>query len=336
MPRKADAEKENAKTERGEKAGTAKDNAWIHENYNQALAEVKKLVVGKEDAIQNILIAVFSEGHVLLEGVPGIAKTRIANAIAQTLNCGFKRIQFTPDLLPSDIIGTMVYDSNLNKFILKKGPVFTNVILADEINRAPPKTQSALLEAMQEKQVTIDGVTYPLPYPFIVLATQNPVEMEGTYQLPEAQVDRFLFKLVLGYPSKEEEKSIVQMKMKDDAVVGKVLDPEEIKGINSEIQNVFMDQSIVDYVVEIVNVTRNRNDVQLGASPRASISFMRGAKAKALLEKRDYVIPDDVKSMAFHVLRHRIILNPEAELAGVKIDDVITDILNNVKVPKLK
>jgi len=314
----------------------AKDNGWIYDNYNQAMGEVKKLIVGKEDIIRNILIAVFSEGHVLIEGVPGIAKTRMANTIAQTLNCDFKRIQFTPDMLPSDIIGTMVYDSNLNKFILKKGPIFTNVILADEINRAPPKTQSALLEAMQEKQVTIEGTTYPLPYPFVVLATQNPIEMEGTYPLPEAQVDRFIFKLVLGYPTKDEEKLIVEMKMKDDAAVDKVLDPDEIKGINSEIQKVFMDASLVDYVVNIVDATRTRSDVQLGASPRASISFMRGAKALALLDKRDYVIPDDVKAVAYHVLRHRILLNPEAELAGVKVDDVIADILNSVKVPKLK
>jgi len=312
------------------------DNNWIYENYNQALNEVKKLIVGKDEIIRNILVAIFVEGHVLLEGVPGIAKTRMANAIAQTLNCGFKRIQFTPDLLPSDIIGTMVYDSNMNKFVLKKGPIFTNIILADEINRAPPKTQSALLEAMQERQVTIDGVTYPLPYPFVVLATQNPIEMEGTYPLPEAQVDRFLFKLILDYPTKEEEKSIIEMKMSEDAVVEKVLDPEEIKGINGEIQKVFMDKSIVDYIVDIVGATRNRADVQLGASPRASIALMRGAKALALLDKRDYVIPDDVKKLAFHALRHRILLNPEAELTGIKVDDVIEDILNTVKVPKLK
>jgi MoxR-like ATPase len=312
------------------------NNEWVHENYNQALEEVRKLIVGKDEIIRNIFVAIFVEGHVLLEGVPGIAKTRMANAIAQTLNCGFKRIQFTPDLLPSDIIGTMVYDSNMNKFVLKKGPIFTNIILADEINRAPPKTQSALLEAMQERQVTIEGVTYPLPYPFVVLATQNPIEMEGTYPLPEAQVDRFLFKLVLGYPTKEEEKAIIEMKMRDDAVVEKVLDPDEVKEINSEIQKVFMDKCIVDYIVDIVEATRNRPDVQLGASPRASIALMRGAKALALLDKRDYVIPDDVKNLAFHVLRHRIILNPEAELAGIKVDDVIKDVLNTVKVPKLK
>jgi len=307
---------------------------WVYENYDSAMAEVAKIIIGKKDTVQNILIAVFGEGHVLLEGVPGIAKTKMANAIAQTLDCEFKRIQFTPDLLPSDIIGTMVYDSNLNKFVLKKGPIFTNIILADEINRAPPKTQSALLEAMQERQVTIDGVTYPLPYPFVVLATQNPIEMEGTYPLPEAQVDRFLFKLVLDYPTRDEEKEILKLKMKPDYKIAKVLDPDEIKAISAEIGKVYLDPSILDYIVDIVTATRTRTDVQLGASPRGGIAFLWGAKAKALLDKRDYVIPDDVKSLAYHTLRHRIMLNPEAELAGVKVDDVIADILNSVKVPK--
>ncbi|VVC72185.1 Holliday junction ATP-dependent DNA helicase RuvB [uncultured archaeon] len=312
------------------------NGAKAGEAYAKAVAEVAKLVVGKKDVVEDLLIAVFSEGHVLLEGVPGIAKTRMANAIALTLDCGFKRIQFTPDMLPSDIIGTMVFDSNKNDFIFKKGPIFTNIILADEINRAPPKTQSALLEAMQEHQVTVEGVTHQLPYPFIVLATQNPIEMEGTYPLPEAQVDRFIFKLLLGYPSKEEEKEIVQMKMKDDVEIEKVLAPEGIKAIGAQIQEVEMDSSILDYIVEIVSATRTRSDVQLGASPRASISLMKGAKAKALLEGRDYVIPDDVKAVVFPVLRHRITLNPESELAGVGVDDVINDVLSGVKVPKQK
>ncbi|MDD5317868.1 MAG: MoxR family ATPase [Candidatus ainarchaeum sp.] len=302
--------------------------------YGRALGEIRKLVVGKEDVIEGLLIAVLSEGHVLLEGVPGIAKTRIANALAQTLDCGFKRIQFTPDMLPSDIIGTVVYDSNKNDFVLKKGPIFTNVILADEINRAPPKTQSALLEAMQECQVTIEGVTHPLPYPFIVLATQNPVEMEGTYPLPEAQVDRFIFKLLLGYPTKAEEKAIIEMKMRDDVEIEKVLDPAGIRAISAQIRSVSIEPSILDYIVDIVSATREREDVQLGASPRASISLMKGAKAKAFLSERDYVIPDDVKALAFPVLRHRITLNPESELAGTSVEDAISDVLSGVKVPK--
>ena len=312
----------------------ANDLSWVHENYDSTMNEVGKMIIGKQETIQNILIAIFCEGHVLLEGVPGIAKTRMANAIAQTLDCDFKRIQFTPDLLPSDILGTMVYDSNLCKFVLKKGPIFTNIILADEINRAPPKTQSALLEAMQERQVTIDGTTYPLPYPFVVLATQNPIEMEGTYPLPEAQVDRFLFKLVLDYPTRDEEKLILNMRMRQDVKIKRVLEPDEIQGINAEIGKIYADPSIVDYIVDIVTATRARTDVQLGSSPRAGIAFLWGSKAKALLDKRDYVIPDDVKALAYHTLRHRILLNPEAELAGVRIDDVISDILNSVKVPK--
>jgi len=311
-----------------------KKKSEMQENYLEVTSEMKKAIIGKEDIVNDILISIFVEGHALLEGVPGIAKTRMANAIAQTLDCDFKRIQFTPDLLPADIIGTMVYDSKLNKFVLKKGPIFTNIILADEINRAPPKTQSALLEAMQERQVTIDGVTYPLPYPFVVLATQNPIEMEGTYPLPEAQVDRFLFKLVLGYPTPEEEKKILELKMTEEKKLKGVLTPEEIKAVNKEIGNVHVDKSILDYITEIVFATRSRQDVQLGASPRASITFMKAAKARALIAKRDYVIPDDVKALAYPVLRHRIILDPEAELTGLTIDDVISDVLGSVKVPK--
>lgn len=315
-------------------AKNSKNKLAIQENYEEVIGEVRKIIVGKEDTLADILIAIFTEGHALLEGVPGIAKTKMANTLAKTLNCEFKRIQFTPDLLPADIIGTMVYDSKLNQFILKKGPIFTNVLLADEINRAPPKTQSALLEAMEERQVTIDGVTYPLPYPFVVLATQNPIEMEGTYPLPEAQVDRFLLKLVLGYPTQEEEKNILELKMKAEASISKVLAPDEIRRINTEINQVYVDRSILDYIIDLVFATRNREDVQLGASPRASITFLNCAKAKARIQDRDYVIPDDIKSLAYPVLRHRIILNPESELEGITIDDVIGDVLKNVKVPK--
>jgi len=302
--------------------------------YAKALIEIGKAVVGNGETLEKLLIAVFSDGHVLLEGVPGIAKTRIANAIAQSLDCDFKRIQFTPDLLPSDIIGTMVFDSPTGKFVLKKGPIFANVILADEINRAPPKTQAALLEAMQERQVSIDGTTYPLPYPFIVIATQNPVEMEGTYPLPEAQLDRFLFKLLLTYPSREEEVQIVEMKAGTEPRVGKAMRPPDIARAAEAIARVQADRSVLGYIVDIVAATRARADVQLGASPRGSIALMKAAKAKAFLDGREYVIPDDVKGAAHAALRHRIILNPEAELAGATVDGVIDEVLARAAVPK--
>jgi len=298
------------------------------------LNEIGKVVVGKRDILENILIALLAEGHVLLEGVPGIAKTLIAKTFARTLGCEFKRIQFTPDLLPSDIIGVNVYDKETGRFYLKKGPIFANIILADEINRAPPKTQSALLECMQERQVTIEGRTYPLPTPFIVIATQNPIELEGTYPLPEAQVDRFFFRLILDYPSAEEEVEILRRK---NAYVGEnvetVASPKLVVAMQRAIRDVYVDDSILYYIRDIVVRTRNHPLILLGASPRASIVFLYASKARAILHGRDYVTPDDIKALAFNVLNHRLILKPEAELEGVSVKRIIEEILEEVSVP---
>ena len=300
------------------------------DEYTKFMDEMGKHVIGKKDVIEKLFIALIAEGHVLLEGVPGIAKTHIANTMARCLSLEFKRVQFTADLLPADILGTLVYSNG--SFTFKKGPIFTNILLADEINRAPPKTQSALLEAMQERQVSIDVETYKLEEPFIVIATQNPIEMEGTYPLPEAQLDRFIFKLLLTYPTKEEEKGIVRYKEKMDRV-NRVLTKKEILRLREKAKEVSVSDEVVDYIVNIVEATRKKEELLYGASPRASISLMRAAKVKALIEDRDYVIPDDVKGLAKDVLRHRVILKPEY-IGEKSEDEVIDEVLESVSVPK--
>jgi MoxR-like ATPase len=298
------------------------------------LAEVGKVVMGKRDVVESIIIALLCDGHVLLEGVPGIAKTKMANALACCLDCDFKRVQFTPDLLPADILGTMMVDEK-KKFVLRQGPVFTNILLADEINRSPPKTQSALLECMQEKQVTIDKSTYPMSYPFVVMATENPIEMEGTYPLPEAQVDRFIFKLMLDYPSKEEEMDILRLSDIESAKVSPVISASDIMSLRDLAKAVKVAEPVLVYITDLVAATRQREEIQLGASPRASIAFLKAARVKALLAGRTYVIPDDVKAMAYPVLRHRIILKTESELSGITVDLMIRKILETVPVPKV-
>jgi len=297
--------------------------------------EVHRVIVGKEDIIEFILIAIFAQGHVLMEGVPGIAKTKMANTIAKVLNLEFKRVQFTPDLLPADITGTMVYNMATKEFELKKGPVFTNILLADEINRASPKTQSALLECMQEKQVTIGNKTYKLPFPFIVLATQNPLEMEGVYPLPEAQIDRFLFKLNVTYPTKEEEIFLIKERTYEIENLRKILSAEDILKLSQMAKNeIKISDELIEYIVNIIFATRNHHQVYLGASPRATIALMETSKILALFENRNYVIPDDIKKLSFPILRHRLILTSEAEMGGIKPDKIISDILQSVPVPK--
>lgn len=304
----------------------------MHKDF---LEEVHKRVVGKDEVIDSVFIALLAEGHVLLEGVPGIAKTYLTNAIAETLSCDFRRIQFTADLLPSDIIGTVVLDRKTDKFRVKKGPLFTNFLLADEINRSPPKTQSALLEAMQENQVTIDITTFPLTYPFIVVATQNPIEMEGTYPLPEAQLDRFLFKVEVGYPSPEEEIEVLRKKKSEEVAVDPVLTIEKLAKAKDWISsNVEISEEVMKYCVQVVHATRSHPSVLYGASPRASISFLRAGRVKAALEGRDYVIPDDIKGLSYRVLSHRIIIKPEASLEGATKQAVVDSILSSVPVPK--
>lgn len=306
--------------------------------------EVKKVIVGQQHMIESLLIGLLSNGHILLEGVPGLAKTLAISTLSNVIDVDFKRVQFTPDLLPADLLGTMIYNQKKEEFISKKGPLFSNFILADEINRAPAKVQSALLEAMQERQITIGDQTYKLPEPFLVMATQNPIEQEGTYPLPEAQVDRFMLKVVLPYPKREEERLIVRANVSSTGFEkpNKVVDPNQIIRAREVVKKIYMDEKIEKYIVDIVYATREPEYYQLekvkhyiafGGSPRASISLANAAKAYAFLKKRGYVIPEDVRAVCKDVLRHRIGLSYEAEAENVSTEDVITTILNTVEVP---
>ena len=297
--------------------------------------EVSKAVVGKEEVIELLAVALLSRGHVLLEGVPGVAKTTIAKAFANAIGLSFSRIQLTPDLMPADIIGGVVYDQKTSEFKVRKGPIFANVVLADEINRATPKTQSALLEAMQEGQVTIEGNTYPLPKPFLVIATMNPIEYEGVYNLPEAQLDRFMMKIQIGYPDKDEELLLLKRKEKGEFnPVGKIVDAEEVLSLIEKASKVKASEEILNYIYEISLRTRTDERILLGASPRASEHLLFASKALAFLRGRDYVIPDDVKEMAVHVLAHRIKIKAEYEIDGLKAEDLVREILDEVEVPK--
>ena len=297
--------------------------------------EVHKVIIGQENLIKNFLIAIISEGHVLLEGVPGLAKTKTAEVFSKLLDLSFSRIQFTPDLLPSDLIGTEIYNPKEMNFIVKKGPIFANFILADEINRAPAKVQSALLQVMQEKKVTIGDKTFSLDLPFFVVATQNPIEQEGTYPLPEAQIDRFMMKILITYPKKEEEKIIMEkFSFEKEVELAPVLSKEMLFEIRNLVENIYIDEKIKDYIVEIVFRTRNLKEfIRYGASPRASINLYKASKALAFLNGREYVTPQDVKDISKEILRHRIILTYEAEADGITPDDVIQKILNSVPTP---
>jgi MoxR-like ATPase len=306
-------------------------------------AEIGKVIVGQEYLIDRLIIGMLSNGHVLLEGVPGLAKTLTINTLAQALDTSFQRIQFTPDLLPADLIGTLIYNQKDGDFIIKKGPVFANIILADEINRAPAKVQSALLEAMQEKQVTIGDETFILPKPFLVMATENPIEQEGTYPLPEAQVDRFMLKLKVGYPTIEEERRILDRMAHSNTEiqVNPVLHPDEILKAREIVDEIYIDDKIKDYILSIVFATREpekynldiRDYLQYGASPRATINLTMGARAHAFMQGRGYVTPQDVKSIAQDVLRHRVIVSYEAEAEEMTSEDLIERILSEIPVP---
>ncbi|MFB0973750.1 MAG: MoxR family ATPase [Bacteroidales bacterium] len=305
--------------------------------------EMQKVIVGQKPLIENLLIGLLANGHILLEGVPGLAKTLAINTLAQAIDAKFSRIQFTPDLLPADVIGTMIYSQKDEEFRIKKGPVFANFVLADEINRSPAKVQSALLEAMQERQVTIGDNTFPLPEPFLVMATQNPIEQEGTYPLPEAQVDRFMLKVVVTYPKKEEEKQIIIMNNEGQfPKPQRVLKPEDIVRARNVVREVYMDEKIEKYIVDIVFATRNpeeyglpklKNMIAFGGSPRASISLAMASKAYAFIHRRGYVIPEDVRAVCYEVLRHRIGLTYEAEAENITSENIITDVMNAVQVP---
>ncbi len=307
----------------------------------QIKTEIGRVFFGHDEVVEQVLVGLLSEGHVLLEGVPGIAKTLLARTISCLTGCEFKRVQFTPDLMPSDVIGTNIYDIQKGIFHLRKGPVFTNILLADEINRTPPKTQSALLQAMEERLVTIDGTDHPLEGIFWVIATQNPIEYEGTYPLPEAQLDRFFMKILLSYPPEAEERRILlhhhqgfRPQHLADAGLQPIINLAELKALQRQMVAVKVEDGVVNYVLQIVRKTRESFQLLLGASPRGSIALLKGAKALAALRGRDFVTPDDVKTLALPILRHRIIITPEAEIEGVNSDQVIQSLLASIEVPR--
>ncbi len=311
----------------------------VLEAAEKVRAELKKVIVGQDEMIDLLLVALLTGGHVLIEGVPGIAKTLTARLLAKTVASGFSRIQFTPDLMPADVVGTNVFNVKTSEFAFRAGPIFSNLILIDEINRAPAKTQAALFEVMEEKQVTIDGQTRRMAAPFFVMATQNPIEQEGTYKLPEAQLDRFLFKIAADYPSLEEEKLILR-RFKDDFQnaladdVRPVLSPADLAACQKAIEKIHIREELLDYVAAVVDHTRHSSDLFLGASPRASLAFVKSAKAVAAIAGRHFVTPDDIQSVAYPVLNHRIILTPDREMEGFTTREVINDILKKIEIPR--
>jgi MoxR-like ATPase len=302
--------------------------------------EIDKVFVGQRALVRGVLTALLAGGHVLIESVPGLGKTLLVRALGRVLGCAFKRIQFTPDLMPSDVTGSPIFDERIGDFRFRPGPVFTQLLLADEINRAPAKTHSALLEIMQENRVTIDGVNYPIELPFLVLATQNPIESEGTYNLPEAQLDRFLFKLMIGYPSAAEEAGILKLHTRSDVsdralaeCLEVVTSPLEVRSMQARCSSVLVDDHVLGYIAALVRKTREWPTFSLGASPRAGVAILRGARALAALEGRDYTLPDDVQEVVLPALRHRVLLTPEAEVEGRAPDDLLTELVKSVEVP---
>lgn len=301
--------------------------------------EIKKIIVGQDEMVKLILAAILADGHVLIEGVPGVAKTLTAKLVARSINAGFSRIQFTPDLMPSDVLGTPVFNPREAVFEFKPGPVFSNIVLIDEINRAPAKTQSALFEVMEERQATVDGKTYPLPSPFMVLATQNPIEQEGTYRLPEAQLDRFLFKILVPYPSEEQEVTMLSLFHEMGSTnpmdkIQSVLHGEQINQIRQQVKKLLIEDKLIAFIARLIQQTRNHKSIYLGASPRASLAVMHAAKAMAALSGRDFVTPEDILSVVTPVLRHRIILAPEKEMEGITEDEVIKQVIEGMEVPR--
>jgi len=315
------------------------DLSGLNTAIQRVKEEIAKVIVGQTQMIDLMLAAILADGHVLIEGVPGVAKTLAAKLLSKSIDVKFSRIQFTPDLMPSDVLGTSVFNPQNGSFFYKQGPIFSNIVLIDEINRSPAKTQAALFEVMEEKQITFDGVTYKMPAPFLVLATQNPIEQEGTYRLPEAQLDRFIFKISVGYPSMEEEVKILQYTHEGktthfNEVVQRVLTADEIEHYRRQVSGLFIEPKVLEYIAQIVHETRNNKSLYLGASPRASVAILKGAKAFAAMRGRDFVTPDDVISIAAPVLRHRIILTPEKEMEGGTADEIIEGILKKIEVPR--
>lgn len=302
-------------------------------------SEINKMIVGQDDMIDMIITSIFSGGHVLIEGVPGVAKTLTAKLIARAVSTSFSRLSFTPDLMPSDVVGTLVYNAKTNDFEFKKGPVFANIVLVDEINRAPAKTQSALFEVMEEFQVTVDGKSYPMAQPFMIIATQNPIEHEGTYRLPEAQLDRFLFKINVDYPAKEQEIKMLTMfhnrnDVNDPSIIKPVLTAAQVMDYRKRIGGFHIEPNLIGYIASIIQHTRNNKGLYLGASPRAAIALMTASKAFAAVNGRDFVKPEDIQYVAYPVLRHRIMLTADKEMEGIKTDDVIKQIIQSIEVPR--
>ena len=311
----------------------------LQEAVQQIKNELGKIIVGQQDMIELLILSILADGHSLIEGVPGVAKTVTAKLLAKTMNVGFNRIQFTPDLMPSDILGTSIFNVKTSEFEFKKGPIFSNIILIDEINRAPAKTQAAMFEVMAERQITIDGIENKMQAPFLVFATQNPIEQEGTYALPEAQLDRFLFKINVGYPSLEEEVKILEghhqrKNMVDTDTIQPVLDAAQIAEYQKTIKSIIIEDNLLKYIASIVNNTRNNGNLYLGASPRASIAIMNASKALAAINGRDFVTPDDIKKVSPAVLRHRIILTPEREMEGFTTEKAVLQIIETIEIPR--
>lgn len=311
----------------------------LNESVTRIKTELSKVIVGQQAMVDLLLAGMFTGGHVLLEGVPGIAKTLTAKMLARTLSVDFSRIQFTPDLMPTDVVGTSVFNMKNSEFIFNKGPIFSNIVLIDEINRSPAKTQAALFEVMEERQITVDGVTHKMEFPFLVIATQNPVEQEGTYKLPEAQLDRFVFRLKINYPTLDDERSILH-RFKNDfsqtttESVKAVMSSDDIRACTAIIEKVHIKDELVDYIAKIIHNTRNNGDLFLGASPRASLAILKTSKAIAAMSGRDFVTPDDIQTVAYPVLNHRIILTPEREMEGIEPEDVIKQVIQSIEVPR--
>lgn len=315
------------------------DLSGLNKSVYEIKNEISQVIIGQYKMVDLLLIGLLCDGHILIEGVPGVAKTLTAKLMAKIIDIDFSRLQFTPDLMPSDVVGTSVFNPREGDFKFKSGPIFSNIVLIDEINRAPAKTQAALFEVMEERQVTIDGISHQMRFPFIVLATQNPIEQEGTYRLPEAQLDRFLFKIEVGYPTLQEEITILnrqQGKTQTQMLEGvrKLLSPQDIQHYRTLIQSIIIEPKLIEFIARIVNETRNNPALYLGASPRASLAILRSAKANAAIKGRDFVTPEDIIEMAPHVLRHRIILTPEKEMEGITADDLIESILKVIEVPR--
>lgn len=312
---------------------------WVAQKVNDVRNELAKYVIGQTQMVDLLMTGIFSNGHILLEGAPGVAKTLSAKVLSKSLNVGFSRIQFTPDMMPSDVIGTSIFNMKDASFSFKKGPIFSNIVLIDEINRAPAKTQAALFEVMEERQITYDGECYPMEFPFLVIATQNPIDQEGTYNLPEAQLDRFLFKVKVGYPELHEEEQIlhryknnIKTPTLDDITA--VFTADEIAKIQSAVEKVIVEDNLVKYIAAVTHKTRNHGKIYLGGSPRASLAIIRSAKAVAAIRGRDFVTPEDIQFVAVHVLNHRLILTPEAEMEGAIVEEVIAEIIKTIEVPR--